>query len=53
MKINLLIPCYNEEKSIEILYKKIKQFNENHKLDINFFILDNGSTDDTSKKLNF
>ena len=52
MKINLLIPCYNEEESIEILYKKIKQFNENHKLDINFFILDNGSTDDTSQKIN-
>lgn len=52
MKINLLIPCYNEGESIEILYEKIKQFNENHKLDINFFILDNGSTDDTSQKLN-
>ena len=38
MKINLLIPCYNEGESIEILYEKIKQFNENHKLDINFFI---------------
>lgn len=52
MKINLLIPCYNEGESIEVLYEKIKQFNENHELDINFFILDNGSTDDTSQKLN-
>lgn len=52
MKINLLIPCYNEGGSIEILYEKLKKFNETHKLEINFFILDNGSTDETSEKIN-
>ncbi len=52
MKINLLIPCYNESESLELLYESIKQFNEDYKLDINFFILDNGSTDDTPQKIN-
>ena len=46
MKINILIPCYNEEESIKQLYKNLVNFDS--EFNINFYILNNGSTDNTS-----
>ena len=45
--ITMIIPCYNEAKSIPDLFKQIELFNEN----INFLIINNGSTDDTEEIL--
>ena len=44
MKINLVIPCYNEEDSVRNLYNNLNEFGDN---DIHFYILDNGSIDGT------
>ena len=37
MKINLVIPCYNEEDSVRNLYDNLTEFGDN---DIYFYILD-------------
>ena len=47
-KLSIVIPCYNEEKNIEPLFKKIEEIiNLDESLEI--IIVDNGSTDDTKK----
>ena len=48
MKINLVIPCYNEEDSVRNLYNNLTEFGDN---DIYFYILDNGSIDGTQDVL--
>ena len=48
MKINLVIPCYNEEDSVRNLYNNLAEFGDN---DIYFYILDNGSIDATQDVL--
>ena len=49
-KLSIVIPCYNEEKNIEPLFKKIKEIiNLDESLEI--IIVDNGSTDDTKKNI--
>ena len=51
--LSIVVPVYNEEKNIEILYNKIKSLNL--KLDFNILFVDDGSTDSTLeviKKLN-
>ena len=48
MKINLVIPCYNEEDSVRNLYNNLDEFGDN---DIYFYILDNGSIDGTQEVL--
>ena len=48
MKINLVIPCYNEEDSVRNLYNNLTEFGDN---DIYFYILDNGSVDGTQDVL--
>jgi len=45
MKFTLIIPCYNEEKSLPILIKKCIILSERKDLEIIF--VDNGSTDNT------
>jgi len=45
--ITLVIPCYNELESLPTLVSKIQNSNNN----INFLIVDNGSTDGTKKYL--
>ena len=45
MKVNLVIPCYNEEESIKKLFASLVTFS--NEIDINFYILNNGSTDGT------
>ncbi len=47
MKITVVIPCYNEAKSLKELIKQLLEVGNN----INFIILDNGSTDNTQEIL--
>ena len=47
-KISIIIPCYNEEKAIPILYKEIlKVVNKMKKIDFEFIFIDDGSIDNT------
>jgi glycosyltransferase involved in cell wall biosynthesis len=47
--ITIIIPCFNEEKTIEKIIEKVKKYND-HKLEI--IIVDDCSTDKTSSIIN-
>lgn len=54
MKIDIVVPCYNEEKTIEIFYNEIKNILD-EKIEWNLIFIDDGSSDKTLseiKKLN-
>ena len=48
MKISIIIPCYNEEKTISKIIKKVENFNLFNK---EIIIIDDGSIDNTKKIL--
>ena len=52
-KISLVSSCYNEEENVEILLervlKQIETYSQQYELE--YILLDNGSTDNTAKKL--
>jgi len=54
--VSIIFPCYNEEKNLDSLIKKIiSTKKKNHKIKIEFILVNNGSTDNTFqilKKLN-
>lgn len=47
--LEIIIPCYNEEENIELIYNKINETLENIKH--TFIFINDGSTDNTSKAL--
>ena len=49
--IYILLPCYNEYKNLLPLIKKINQINLDKNIKINILIVNDGSTDDTHKKI--
>ena len=49
MKISLVIPCYNEEKSLEELHSKCKDLSK--KINVEIIFVNNGSTDNSKKFL--
>ena len=53
MTLDVIIPIYNEseiiEKSIKVFYKKINKFVSLKEW--NFILVENGSTDDSFKKI--
>lgn len=49
--ISIIVPCYNEEKSIANTLSQIKSVAKNIKHDIEIVVIDDGSTDKTSKIL--
>ena len=54
MKIDIVVPCYNEEKTVEIFYNEIKKTLDD-KVEWNIIFVDDGSSDNTLseiKKLN-
>ena len=51
MKIDIIIPVYNEEKTIIKILDKIKKVKENFKYDLNIIVVNDGSTDNTLKVL--
>ena len=55
MELTILIPCLNEEETIENCIKKAQQFLANNKIDGEVLVADNGSTDgsiELAKSLN-
>ena len=49
--IYILLPCYNEYKNLLPLIKKINLINFQNDIKINILIVNDGSTDDTHKKI--
>ena len=51
--LSIIFPCYNEEKNLALLIKKIiATKKKNYKTRIEFILVNNGSTDNTAKILN-
>lgn len=54
-KLSLIIPCYNEEENIELIYKAVneveKVFNQRYNINFEILFIDDGSSDGTSKKV--
>ena len=47
-QITIIIPCYNEEKNIELLFEKIKDNLKNiTDFEFNYLFIDDGSSDNT------
>ena len=44
-KVDLVVPCFNEEESIPLFYEEIKKVRENLKAKIEIIFVDDGSTD--------
>jgi len=49
-KFSLIIPCYNESKSLPLLIERLKIMKDNEK-NLEIIIVNNGSTDETSEIL--
>jgi len=49
MKLNVIIPCFNEEGNVELLYKKISETLD--EIDYQLIFVNDGSTDKTYQKL--
>jgi glycosyltransferase involved in cell wall biosynthesis len=49
--VDIVVPCFNEEKNLPPLFLNFLDFKERHKdeFELNLIIVDNGSTDDTSR----
>ena len=47
MELTILMPCLNEEKTLETCIKKAKTFLENNNINGEILIVDNGSTDNS------
>lgn len=46
--ISVIVPCYNESRTVEIFYKEItKVSSEMDKYDFEYIFVDDGSKDDT------
>lgn len=51
MELSLVIPCYNEEENIDRLYDEVVKAFSNCTFDYEFVFVDDGSKDNTYKKL--
>lgn len=52
MKLSLVVPCYNEEENVEIFFNEVNRvFAENDIQDYEFIFINDGSSDQTYKKL--
>ena len=50
--LSVIIPCFNEEKNLVEIVKQIKVVKEENKnIFIEFIVVNNGSTDNSSSKL--
>lgn len=53
MKLSLVIPCYNEEGNVEKFFSEVNRVFENRVEDYEFVFVNDGSTDQTYKKLKY
>lgn len=51
MKVLLIIPAYNEEKSILKVYNNILKYNNKHKTNYDIIVINDGSSDNTEQIL--
>ena len=51
MKVLLIIPAYNEEKSILSVYRSIKNYNKKNNTNYDVIVINDGSSDNTEKIL--
>ncbi len=51
MSLSVVIPCYNEEKTIITIIDEVEKALKNAKIDFEIIVTDDGSTDDSLKKL--
>lgn len=52
MKLSVIVPCYNEGKSINEFYKRLKDKLSERKISHEIIMVDDGSSDDTYEFLN-
>ena len=45
--ISIIIPCYNEEDSIPLIYNELKKVSNNMKYDFEFIFVNDGSIDNS------
>jgi polyisoprenyl-phosphate glycosyltransferase len=50
-KIDIIIPCCNEEGNIQLIIEEIDKYIKNLKYEYDFIFIDDGSTDDTYNKI--
>ena len=50
-KLSIIVPCYNEEKSLPIFYQETKKVLDTLQYDHELIFIDDGSTDDTKEIL--
>jgi dolichol-phosphate mannosyltransferase len=51
MSLTLVVPAYNEELCIDLLFKLVSEFTENRKEKVALLIIENGSKDSTKDKI--
>lgn len=51
MDLSIIVPCYNEEACIDAFYEELKNTLKGKKISYEVIMVDDGSTDDTSKKV--
>ena len=51
MKVSLVVPCLNEEENLPRLFTEIEAVMQEHKLDAEVILVDDGSRDGTAKLL--
>ena len=51
MKLSLVVPCYNEEGNVELLFNEVNRVFAPHRFDYEFVFVNDGSTDGTAERL--
>lgn len=51
MKLSIVVPCYNEEKSLPLFFKELHTYTQTLKLDLECIFVDDGSTDQTFREI--
>ena len=52
-KLSIIVPCYNEEETVEIFYQETQKVIKQLQCDYEFLFVNDGSKDKTLKKLRF
>ena len=45
MKISIVVPCYNEEKTVPLFFDEVEKFKDGHEFE--YLFIDDGSSDGT------